>query len=77
MYSDVKLTFGLLFKYFPQDKALCSYFAVIPEIRQTACLQFRETQKLWFGSGGTSLLSTLRFLLSMHQHQPIRYSSSS
>ena len=24
----VKLSFGFLFKYFPQHKALCSYFAV-------------------------------------------------
>ena len=32
MYLIVKLRFGLLFKYFPQHKALCSYFAVIPEI---------------------------------------------
>ena len=41
MYLIVKLRFGFLFKYFCQQKALCSYFAVIPEIPQTASLQFR------------------------------------
>ena len=41
MYLVVKLRFGFLFKYFHQHKALCSYFAVIPEILQTAHLQFR------------------------------------
>ena len=41
MYMIVKLRFGFLSKYFPQDKALCSYFAVIPEIPQTARLQLR------------------------------------
>ena len=39
----VKLRLGFLFKYFPQHKALCSYFAVIPEIPQTERLQFRPT----------------------------------
>ena len=37
----VKITFGFLFQYFPQDNAICLYFAVIPEICQTARLQFR------------------------------------
>ena len=41
MYLLVKLRLGFLFKYFPQHKALCSYFEVIPEIPQTACSQFR------------------------------------
>ena len=41
MYLVVKLRFGLRFKYFPQHMALCSYFTVIPEIPQTARLQFR------------------------------------
>ena len=41
MYLVVKLRFGFLCRYFPQHKALCSYFAVIPEIPQTARLQFR------------------------------------
>ena len=35
MHLVVKLRFGFLFKYFPQHKALCSYFAVIPEIPKT------------------------------------------
>ena len=38
-----KLKFGFLFKYFPQHKAACSYFVVIPEIFQTARLQLRPT----------------------------------
>ena len=37
----MKLRFEFLFKYFLQHKALCSYFAVIPEIPQTAFLQSR------------------------------------
>ena len=41
MYSIVNVRLGFLFKYFPQHKASCSYFAVIPEIPQTARLQFR------------------------------------
>ena len=41
MYLAEKLRFGFLFKYFPQQKALCSYSVVIPEISQTARLQFR------------------------------------
>ena len=32
MHLVVKLRYGFLFKYFPQDNALCSYFEVIPEI---------------------------------------------
>ena len=32
MHLVVNLRFGFLFKYFPQDDALCSYFAVVPEI---------------------------------------------
>ena len=39
----VKLRLGFLFKYFPQHKALCSYFAVIPEIPQTERLQNDES----------------------------------
>ena len=41
MYLVVELRIGFIFKYFPQHKALYSYFAVIPEIPQTTCLQFR------------------------------------
>ena len=41
MYLVIKLRFGFLFKNFLQHKALCSYFAVIPEILQTAHLTFR------------------------------------
>ena len=41
MYLFVNLRFGFLFKYFPQDEASCSHFAVIQEIPQRACLQFR------------------------------------
>ena len=41
MYLIVKLRFGFLFKYFPQHEALYSYIEVIPEIPQTAHLQFR------------------------------------
>ena len=41
MYLFVKLRSGFLFNYFPQHEALCSYFAVIPEIPQKARLQFR------------------------------------
>ena len=41
MYLVAKLGFGFLFKYFPQHKTLCSHFAVILEIPQTARLQFR------------------------------------
>ena len=41
MYLILKLKFGFLVKYFPQHMALCSYFVIIPEIPQTARLQFR------------------------------------
>ena len=41
MYLVVELRFGFLFKYFPQHKALCSHFAVTPEIPKTTPLQFR------------------------------------
>ena len=41
MYLVLTLRFGFVFDYFPQHEALCSYFAVIPEIPQTAHLQFR------------------------------------
>ena len=40
MYLIVKLKFGFPFKYFSQQKALCSYFALIPEIPKAARLQF-------------------------------------
>ena len=42
MYLIVKIRSGFLFSYFPQDKALCSYFSVIPEIPQKLRLQFRS-----------------------------------
>ena len=45
MYLVVKLRFGFLFNYFFQHEALCSYFAVTPEIPQTASLQFRPIQQ--------------------------------
>ena len=45
MYLVVKLRLGFLFKHFPQREALWSYFAVIPEIPQTARLQFRPKPK--------------------------------
>ena len=45
MYLVVELRFGFLFKYFLQHKALCSHFAVIPEIPQTTRLQFRPRPK--------------------------------
>ena len=41
MYLIVKIRSGFPFCYFPQHKALCSYFSVIPEIPQTLRLQFR------------------------------------
>ena len=42
MYLVVKLIkVWISIQYFPQVKALCSYFTVMPEIPQTVCLQFR------------------------------------
>ena len=41
MYLIVKFRFGFLLKYFPQHKALCSYFAVISEIPKAVRFQFR------------------------------------
>ena len=41
MYFVVKLRFVFPFRYFPQDKALRSYVALIPEISQTTHLQFK------------------------------------
>ena len=38
----MKLRFGFLFKYFPQDKTLCSHFAGNSGVPQTAHLQFRQ-----------------------------------
>ena len=89
MYLVVKLRFEFLSNYFPQHEALCSNFAIIPEIPQTARSQFRlkptssdldVEAKLIFLQGiniPLFLHSRLIFLLSMHQHQPIRYSSVS
>ena len=41
MYLIMQLRSGFLFNYFPQHMPLCSYFTVIPVIRQTLRLQFR------------------------------------
>ena len=39
MLLAVKIRFQFLLKYFPQHKALCSYFTAIVEISQTVRLQ--------------------------------------
>ena len=47
MYLILKLRFGSLFKCFPHHKALCSYFAVIPEIpKQRVCSSDQNPQAL-------------------------------
>ena len=46
--SDCKVKVCFLFTYFPQRKAICLYFSVIPEIPLTERLQFR-TKPTSFG----------------------------
>ena len=65
MDLDFKLRFGVLFKYFAQHKALCPYFAVIPEIPQTAHFQFRAILTSSGLNGGKFGLSYSN--VSLHQ----------
>ena len=73
MYLIVKIRSGFLFSYFPQHKALYSYFSEIPEIPQTLRLQFRPKPissglevEAKFTYGINILLSIFVFFLSSY-----------